>query len=186
MRRLLAVALPAVLLLCSPAAAKEVSSAKVCGDDGCRSIAGADDSLLQGGPPTDGPARSEPFVRMEFRVAEGPGQSQSVRNIFLPRSGLILADDGVTWMRPIALAQLRQQARRVTPLPVSVFPATAPLARPAAAPTASLQQPAASTGTGVRAWWLAVPAVVLVLAAGAALARRRPRGGRATPAGVSR
>ena len=95
MRRLLAFALPAVLLLAAPSAAiaKEVSDAKVCGADGCKAIANADETML-GGQAVRGPAAAEPFVRLRFEIGDGAGYSERVSNIFLPRSGLLLADDG--------------------------------------------------------------------------------------------
>ncbi len=171
MRRLLAIALPAALFVSAPAIAKEVTGGTVCGDDGCRSIQAVDETMLDGGPPAAAPARSEPFVRLEFRFAHGPGPDARVGSLFLPRSGLMLGDDGVTWMRPIALATLREQARRVTPFPADSLPARAPLAPPAPAPAPS------STGEGVTAWWPVLPAALLVLGSGAALARRSRSGG---------
>jgi hypothetical protein len=172
MRRLLALALPAALLLGAPAAAtaKRVTAAKVCGADGCETIAAPGTSLLEGGPPAQGPAAREPFVRMQFRIGV-PGHSEPVHMLFLPRSGLVLADDGQTWMHPVALDALRTIADRVTALPAGALPASAPLA-----PRPSPPQPRVDGGSGVP-WWPAVAAAV-VLAAGAVLARRR----RAAPA----
>jgi hypothetical protein len=203
MRRLLAIALPAVLLLGTSAAAKGVTAARVCGADGCRSIAGADASLLDAGPPTDGPAKREPFVRMEFDV--GGGRAQPVRTVFLPRSGLVLADDGTTWMHPTTLAELRRQARRVTPFAASALPAVrapashargpdpaavrAPTPRvpnpdPAAARAPAPHPPAPAPAdapplpaphAGLRARWLALAAALVALAVAATLAHRRRR-----------
>lgn len=171
MRRLLAIALPAVLLLCAPAAAaaKEVTGATVCGADACRSMDGAGEALLQGGPPTHGPTQSEPFVRMEFEIAAGR-ETDRVRNVFLPRSGLLLGDDGTTWLRPTELAALREHARRVTPFAADRLPATVPLAQRESAPAP------AGGGEGIEAWWLVLPAAMLVVL-GAALARRSRSGG---------
>jgi hypothetical protein len=167
MRRLLAIALPAALFLCAPATAKEVTTAAVCGADGCRSIAAVDESFLAGGPPVGAPSRSEPFVRMEFRFAHGTGAEQRVRTLFLPGSGLVLGDDGATWMRPAALAALREQARRVTPFAAERLPATAPLE-----PRGSSPAPAGGGGEGIAAWWPVLPAALLLLVLAAALARR--------------
>ncbi|MDX6720307.1 MAG: hypothetical protein QOJ63_2561 [Solirubrobacteraceae bacterium] len=184
MRRLLAIALPAVLLLAAPAVAKEVTGAKVCGADGCRSMPGAGASLLGGGPPRGGPAAAEPFVRVEFSFR---GHPQPVRNVFLPRSGLLLADDGTTWMHPLALAELRRQARRVTPFAASELPAPGPApggaapARAAAgpasasAPPTAAAPPAPAPDAGWEAWWPVLPTAVLALVGGASLARRRRR-----------
>ena len=166
MRRLLAIALPAVLLVCSAAAAKEITGAAVCGADGCRSIDGAGHSMLEGGPPTGAPSQSEPFVRIAFQIGDGSGYSERLSNIFLPRSGLLLADDGTTWMRPTELAAMREHARRVTPFAADSLPASAPLAPRTSAPAP------VSAGDGIEAWWPVLPAAVLVLAVGAALARR--------------
>ena len=183
MRRLLAIALPAVLLLGAPVAtAKQVSGAKVCGADGCRSIPGADESLLMGGDPTSGPTAPEPFVRLEMRLRV-PGHSERVRNLFLPRSGLVLADDGVTWTRPVALAELRAQARRVTPLAPSELPADA-LEAPAEPAPAAPAAPDEEAG-GLAAGWLVLAAGALMLAAGVTLARRRRRDGPARAAGAA-
>ena len=190
MRRLLAFALPAVLLLSAAptAAAKGVTSAKVCGADGCRSIAAAKESLLQNGPPTAGAKAAEPFVRFEIRVGV-PGHSELVEQTFLPRSGLLLFGDGA-WAAPLALAEMRAQARRVTPLPASSLPADAfeAPAQPASgpAPVAAPQPDAgAGGGGGLDAAWLAIAAGVVALGAGLALARRRRRDGPARVAGAA-
>jgi hypothetical protein len=177
MRRLLATALPAALLVCAPATAKEVTTASVCGADGCRSIAAVDTAWLDGGPPTGGPSRSEPFVRMEFHFAHGGGAGEQVRTLFLPGSGLVLAADGTTWMRPATLAALREQARRVTPFAADRLPATAPLAprEPGSAPAAG--------EAGIEDWWPVVPAAALVLVLVLVLAPRSRRdGARGAPA----
>jgi hypothetical protein len=170
MRRLLALVLPAALLLGAPvAAAKEVSGAKVCGADGCRSIPRADETLLLGGDPAAGPRVAEPFVKLEMRIGAG-GHSELVEMSFLPRAGLVLYDDGFTWMRPVALAEMRAQAGRVTPVAPSELPASA-LAAP---PTEPAPAPGASGGFDEA--WLLLPAAGLALAAAVALARRRRHG----------
>jgi hypothetical protein len=128
--------------------------------------------MLQGGRPTDGPARREPFVRLEYRIAEGSGHTARVRTIFLPRSGLVLADDGATWMRPLALATLREQARRVAPFAADRLPVSAPVAR---------RSPVAGESTSAR-WPVSVAAALALalasaLAIGAVRVRRARRGG---------
>ena len=179
MRRLLAIALPAVLLLCAPAAAKEVTGATVCGADGCRAMDGVGEELLQGGPPVDAPAQGEPFVRLVFRFAAGR-ETHRVRNIFMPRSGLLLGDDGRTWLQPMEVATLRRHAATVAPFPASRLPAMVPLA-PEPAPAAAPSR-AARSGDGLGTWWPVLPAAALALAVGTALARRPRRGG---PRGVT-
>jgi MYXO-CTERM domain-containing protein len=176
MRRLLAIALPALLLVSAPAvtAAKEIAGGEVCGADGCLSIASPDERLLQGGPPVAGPTAREPFVRLEFRVGV-PGHSEHASTLFLPHSGLVLADDGSTWMRPIAAEELRALARQVTAFPAGDLPASAPLA-----PAATQSSDGASSP-----WWIVVPAAVVALAGAAVIARRRRGGVAARPAGAS-
>jgi hypothetical protein len=208
MRRLIAVAVPAVLLLGAPssAPAKGIMSAKVCGADGCRAVHSSENGLLGGGPATSGPSRREPFVRLAIRVGV-PEHTQRVRLLYLPDSELLLADDGETWMVPMALSELRAIARRVKPfaaseLPASVLETTAakPGTGPASAPSeaapataepgrAAPAQPASAdaasdSGGGFEAWWLALPGGAIVLAAGLLLARRRRREPPAAAAGA--
>ena len=130
MRRLLAIVVAAVLLLGAPAVApaKGILGATVCGADGCKKVQPTEQGVLGGGAPADSPARPEPFVRIEVRVGV-PDHSERVRLLFLPRSELLLGDDGGTWMVPMALAELQAIARRVTPYPASKLPAWAPLAK---------------------------------------------------------
>jgi hypothetical protein len=183
MRRLLAIALPALLLLgvASPASAKGIVGAKVCGADGCRTLATADQSLLEGGPPTAGPAAREPFVRLDVTVG-GPGHHEPVRLVYLPRSELLLADDGETWMQPLGLAELRAIAERVRPFPAKALPASAPLAASVPLAASAPSDPPSSAG-GVEAWWLVASAAAVALLAGAL--RRRRRGPSARAAGAA-
>ena len=184
MRRLLVLVLPAALLLGPPAAAgaKGVSDAKVCGADGCRSIAGAKDSLLQNGPPAAGPKAPEPFVRFELTVG-ARGHSELVEQTFLPRSGLLLFEDGV-WAQPFALAEMRAAARRVMPIAASRLPGYA-FAAPDAPPAGPVQ-PVADAGGGIDAGLIALLAATLALAAGLGVALlRRRRDGPARAAGAA-
>ena len=129
MRRLLAVLIPAVLLLGVPASApaKGIASAQACGADGCHAIAKADRRLLEGGPQAEPPAAREPFVRLRIRIG-APDHPEPMILLFLPRSELLLGDDGVTWMHPASLSPLRAIARHMTPYPAGALPASAPLA----------------------------------------------------------
>ena len=190
MRRLLAVAVPAVLLLAVPASAKEVLSAKVCGADGCKSIAQADERLLAGGPEAQPPAGPEPFVRLSMLIGV-PGHHERVSLLFLPRSNLLLGGDGATWMHPASMSDVPAIARRVEAFPASALPASAlrvsagdarsgaPL--PAEAYGAASTASASDGGSG--AWWPAPVAAAIALAAGAMLVRRRSR--REPPAGAT-
>jgi hypothetical protein len=186
MRRLIAIALPAALLLGAPssAPAKGIMSAKVCGADGCQTIHTTEASLLEGGAPTSGPSRGEPFVRLNIRVGV-PGHSEPVRLLFLPRSELLLADDGETWMVPMARAELRAIARRVKPFTASELPKSVGLAAGAVKasgeplPPEIVPAPAQAAPTardrGLEAWWFALPGGAIVLAAGVVVARRLRR-----------
>jgi hypothetical protein len=157
MRRLLAIALPAALLLGAPAAApaKGIMSATVCGADGCEDIRPSEQGVLGGGAPADAPAKREPFVRIDVRVGV-PDHTERVRLLFLPGSELLLADDGGTWMVPMALAELRAIARQVKPFAASKLPARAPLAEGAKEASAAgpgrgaKDAAAASPGRGAR------------------------------------
>ena len=119
---------------------------------------------------------------MRFSIGDGSRHSEPVSNIFLPRSGLLLADDG-TWMIPGALDKLRAAASRVMPVAASRLPKSVPLfpiedapAKPA--PAAPKPAPAAAppaSGDGDGAWWLALPAAAIAVATGVLVVRRRRR-----------
>jgi hypothetical protein len=178
MRRLLALALPTLLLLAAPvgAAAKEITAAKVCGSDRCTAI-DADEALLMGGQPVVGPSQPESFVRLAFRIGV-PGHSERLSNYFLPGSGFLLADDG-TWMLPTELAQLREQVRFVMPFAAKAMPTDLRVAfEIPESPPATAAQPAPAADAGGDLWWIAAPTAVLVLGLGWLLARRRRREGR--------
>jgi hypothetical protein len=182
MRRSLAIAVAVLLAVPMTAGAKGITSAKVCGSDGCRTVESPDGALL-GGPPTSGPTRPEPFVRLELRVGV-PDRTETVEVLFLPRSELLLADNGEEWMQPLALAQLRALAQRVTPFAASALPAAALAGIADRASSAGPREADAAPASdgGVDAWWLAVAAGAIVLTAGGTVARRRRRG---PPAGAA-
>ena len=81
--------------------------ATVCGADGCREIPNADYALLEGGAPADPPARPEPFVRVSIRIGV-PDHVEALHLLFLPRSELVLADDGTTWTVPMGAGELQR------------------------------------------------------------------------------
>lgn len=175
----LLLAVPAVLVMAAPAPAKGVSTAKVCGADGCRQIDNPDESMLMGGTPTSGPPSREPFVRLVFQLGDG-GTGGAVRNLFAPRSGLVLSNDGTdTWLKPDALARLRREARRVTPFPASKLPAY--LLSPVSAADRAPARRHGGDG-GAEAWWIAVLSGLAALALALIWTRRRHSPGPASTA----
>jgi len=171
MKRLLCTIIAAALALAAPAAAKNITAAKVCGADGCRTIDQPTEQLLMGGPPTSGPTNPSPFVKLSFHM--GGNRGEAARTWFFPRAKLVLDDDRVHWMRPAALALMLKLAREVRPFPASQaphsgFPAPEPVTPPAPAPVP------ADTGTGGGSdWWWALLLGPIVLALGLWLVRRR-------------
>lgn len=156
---LLALLAAAVLAPAGPAAAKELTTLSVCGADGCVSrtdrLAGAKrghDGLLDVGTPMADPGAA-PFVRLKLGIGDGRGRvfGREVM-VFVPRSGLVRAGDGV-WYRlpPAGLAFFRAAARGVAQLPASRLPPPpapppAPPAEPVAAAPPAHHAPAAPAG----------------------------------------
>ena len=163
MKRITPFAIAGLLALVPAAAAKEVTSAKVCGADGCQTIDHPNVAMVMSRPPGDGPRDPGPYVRISWRMDQG----ERVTNLFFPGSGWQLSDDMVTWTRPMEPEYLRALADAVRPWPAShlpkgVFPNPA---APAPAPT-----PAPDGGR--TSWWWALLAAPIALA-GLLLARRR-------------
>jgi hypothetical protein len=169
-----------LLALAGPAAAKNVMAAQVCGADGCRTIDHPTEALLMGGPGITGPSRPAPFVRFRYTLGAPGGPVESARNLFVPSLGLILADDGQTWIRPAALALMRSLARHVTPFPATRFPVGS-LTQPPVATSIRQPVPATHDGGG-SSWWIALVAGPLAIALGALLVRRRRQMGPAATA----
>ena len=146
MRRLLAIAVPAVLLLGAPASApaKGIMGATVCGADGCREVAKPDHDLLGGGA-VDGAAAAARAVR----AAERPGRraratSSASRCCTCRAASVCSPTTATTWMQPLAHAELRAIARQVTPFAASELPASVRLA--GAAKAAARRRAAAAGG----------------------------------------
>jgi hypothetical protein len=120
----------ATLVLAPAAAAKEITTVKACGDNGC--VTTKDPAILQGlmngGPPTVPPNAHAPAVRLTATVAERPGGKTVARfhSRWVPSSGLLVGEDG-TWMELPASA-----ARALDALDRTPFPATGPAPAPAA------------------------------------------------------
>ncbi len=145
MKRICALALTTalLLLLATPAVAKQLTAARVCGAHGCttvrdRSVVAA---LAQGGDPTDPPTRAAPFYRMTmFLEHEGSGEHFTVAVV--PSLGLMRGPDGA-WM-PMSGAPARllaQVARRHEPFPAAGLKGVRPAAKPTAPASDGLPWP---------------------------------------------
>jgi hypothetical protein len=100
MRRLFPLGLLLCLLLAAPAHAKEVLSAKVCGENGC--VMSRDRGLIaglaEGGDPVDPPKAAAPFFRVRLTIGDEKGKVMDrFWTHFVPKGELIRGSDG-TWM----------------------------------------------------------------------------------------
>ena len=100
MRLLLPLGLLLCLVLAAPAEAKEVLSAKVCGQNGCVTSRdrGAIAGLAEGGDPVDPPSAAAPFFRVRLTIGDETGNvTDRFWTHFVPKGELIRGSDG-TWM----------------------------------------------------------------------------------------
>lgn len=100
MRRLFPLGLLLCLVLAAPAQAKEVLSAKVCGENGCVTSRdrGVIAGLAEGGGPVDPPKAAAPFFRIRLTIGDENGQVMDrFWTHFMPKGELIRGNDG-TWM----------------------------------------------------------------------------------------
>ncbi len=100
MRRLLTLGLVLCLVAAAPAQAKEVLSAKVCGENGC--VTSRDRALIaglaEGGDPVGPPNAASPFFRVRLTVGDEKGKvMERFWTHFMPKGELIRGSDG-TWM----------------------------------------------------------------------------------------
>jgi hypothetical protein len=185
-RAVIAVVLFAALAAAPAAAAKEITSAKVCGVDGC--VTTRDPTLLQGlmgggglGVAPRPPARA---IEVRARVSE-PGGKVIGRfsNWWVPGTELMVGEDGIWMMLPRdAVAVLAKLSHDLQPFPPgrleSMFAGTSSHA--AAPPPTTSRTTGGDVEGGVD--WLLVGglcALAVVAATGLTLLRRRPGG--ATP-----
>jgi hypothetical protein len=101
MSRLFPLGLLLCLVLAAPAHAKEVLSAKVCGENGC--VTSRDRALIaglaEGGDPVDPPKAAAPFFRVRLTIGDERGKVMDrFWTLFTPKGELIRGSDG-TWMR---------------------------------------------------------------------------------------
>ncbi len=100
MRRMFPLGLLLCLLVAAPAQAKEVLSAKVCGENGC--VTSRDRALIaglaEGGDPVDPPKAAAPFFRVRLTIGDEKGKVMDrFWTHFMPKGELIRGSDG-TWM----------------------------------------------------------------------------------------
>jgi hypothetical protein len=187
-RAALAIGLALLLAAASPAAAKEVSSAKVCGANGCHEV--KDRSLLaalpEGGPPSPPPNRPSGWYRATLTIsAEGARDRFSVA--IVPASRYIRGrgelGDRYTWMHMSdrTASAYGRIARGLEPFPASKLRGLHQ--RPAAARVDQVVEPPEDPGrSGGFPWlWTLLGAGGAALVAAAVVAARR-RGTRPRPA----
>ena len=100
MRRLFPLGLLLCLVLAAPAQAKEVLSAKVCGENGCVTSRdrGLIAALAYGGDRVDPPKVAAPFFRVRLTIGDEKGKvMERFWTHFMPKGELIRGSDG-TWM----------------------------------------------------------------------------------------
>jgi hypothetical protein len=100
MRRLFPLGVLLCLVLAAPAQAKEVLSAKVCGENGCVTSRdrGLIAALAEGGDPVDPPKAAAPFFRVRLTIGDEKGKVMDRFWMhFMPKGELIRGSDG-TWM----------------------------------------------------------------------------------------
>jgi hypothetical protein len=188
--RALLLAALVVAALPSSAAAKGVTSVKMCGASGCTDVTGeASDLVMQGGTPTDPPSAAAPFYVLRVTIGEPAGGGlkevthDELTTLYVPSTGLLRGGDG-TWMAPDAtrLAQLDGRVGAQDPWPASRLASRAPeLATVAAAarPAARETSPATNADDDgfdvpIAAIAAAGAAALLALLAAAVLRRRGP------------
>jgi hypothetical protein len=186
-RAVIAAAVLAAVLAAAPAAvAKEITSARICGADGC--VTTRDDTvlqgLMQGGPPSDPPAHPSGAIRVRARVTEPGGEViAGIVSWWVPGTRLLAAEDGSWIALPADVVRvLAKVADHLRPYGPDRLGARFVGTSSHAAPPAPVQ-----TGTtsdeGVD-WLLfggvgGLCLVAALTAAGLAVVRRRPGG--ATP-----
>ncbi len=183
--------LPLLLLAAAPAAAKEVSSAKVCGSNGCHEV--KDRALLaaipEGGPPAPPPKHLSGWYRATLTVRAGDARDRfSVQVVLGSRyfgGGYDPAAGAYTWshMADNTVAAYRRITRGLEPFPASTLRGLHP--RPLDTRVVEVVTPPAEPGSGGGFPWLpaalGAAAAALLAAAGLTAVRRRRTDGGAEP-----
>ena len=172
------------LAFAGPAGAKELTSARACDADGCRTLTskGALLTLQEEQAPTVAPERRAPFHRVRMTITIEKGDEFHFIEAYVPALGLVgqrQQDTGAyMWLKPSprALRIFERLTRGLQPVPARRLRGIATETAQAGTATPASQPPPADGG-GSGPWWLLVLSPALVVAAGAAWAvrRRRPR-----------
>jgi hypothetical protein len=112
------------LMLAAPAQAKEVLSAKVCGENRC--VMSRDRGLIaglaEGGDPVDPPRAAAPFFRVRLTIGDENGKvMERFWTHFMPKGELIRGSDGA-WM-PATIAYTGALKKVVNPS-MAAYPAS--------------------------------------------------------------
>jgi hypothetical protein len=186
MRRIGSILALALLVTAAPAAAKGVSSAKVCGVSDCREVEdhGVLGPLSEGGTPSGPPSAGAPWYRVEIMVhARQERDRWSV--VAVPNLNKLRGEDGV-WMSlsPTAGRAYRNITQGLDAFPASQLGGIEPAKAGGEVPSQRPNEPAADGGPP---WgWIGAGTGVALLCLALVLARRRAEGGsptRPAPAG---
>jgi hypothetical protein len=168
-----------VLLPAAPAGAKELSAARACDADGCRTVTDRDElRALMEMSPSAAPTRRAPFHRVRMTISEPSGGEFHYAVQYVPALGLARerpSGGDTLWLEPSTsgIEVLDRLTRGLEPVPARRLRGIAPESvTSVAAPTAT-PSPPASGGDGLgRLLLLAAPVLAV---AGWAAWRRWPR-----------
>ena len=189
--RIIPMSLAIALTLAGPAHAKGITSVQACGASGCADVTGAhhrDWRAFDFGSTTT----SAPSGAAFYRVTIGAEHGESWSFLFAPSAGKARLPDEPGTYRWLALSPLTVQRLRLMMGDIAPYPADR-LAKTVDAGVAGAQvvetyAPAREAGGGVDdgsgAWSLAVVAVLVALALGAAALGLRRRGRRTARSAV--
>jgi hypothetical protein len=181
----------AAMALATPAAAKEIESAAVCGAGGCKAVSTKGDAhaMLEGGAVTDAPTPAA-FYRIRLGIGDGSGKVfERFTLVYVPSADKVRGMDGQWWNTTTAADRALDrlvkghEALPAGRLKLTLAEQTAQnrgTSLPPEVVTAPVEPPTSPDG-GATSIWI----VVLIAGGGLALAgiggawllRRRPAGG---------
>ena len=170
-----------VLLPAAPAGAKELSAARACDADGCRTVTDGDElRALMDMSPSAAPARRAPFHPVRMTISEPSGSEFHYAVQYVPALGLVRErpDGGDTlWLEPSTrgIEVLDRLTRGLEPVPARRLRGIAPDATTAVAAPSGPRSPSPPDSGGGGQGWLLVLIAPVVAAAAWATRRRWPR-----------